>query len=150
MSITVRFLHEAHDEPDVGIGQITLGAFVEEFAMVLTTWSRERYEQQWREGIQRLINGDTKSCLITSFWSDENAFGGEWWKMYRVEDQVVINNQLIRQEIFDQQDLHNFDPENPYLCIPEWRSANDYGQEPSRWSVQFSQITPWSSLITAH
>ncbi|MGB6904684.1 MAG: hypothetical protein WBD98_17770, partial [Acidobacteriaceae bacterium] len=68
MSILIRFLHDARDEPDMAIGQITLGAFVEEFEMVLSVWSRERYERQWREGIQRLLDGKSKSCLITSFW----------------------------------------------------------------------------------
>jgi hypothetical protein len=91
MPILIRFLHEVHvdpDEPNVAIGQIALGTFVEEFEMALTTWNRERYEQQWREGIQRILNGASKSCLITSFWGDKDAFGGEWWRMYRVEDQI--------------------------------------------------------------
>jgi hypothetical protein len=152
MSLLIRFLHEAQDEPDepdMAIGQITLGAFVEEFEMVLSVWSRERYERQWREAIQRLLDGESKSCLITSFWGDKNAFGGEWWTMHRVEDQVAVRNQLIRPDIFDQ-DFDNFDPGNPYLSIPEWCPVNEDGQEPSRWFVPFDQITPWSSEVTTN
>jgi hypothetical protein len=147
MSILIRFLHEVHDDPDVpdlAIGQIALGAFVEEFEMILSTWSRARYEQQWSEGIQRLINGESKSCLITSFWSEGAAFGGEWWKMYRVANEVVIQNQLIRPEFG--QDFNNFDPDNPYPSIPDRRSVNEDGQQVSEWFVPFNQITPWSSV----
>ncbi len=151
MSIVIRFLHEVHDEPEIALalGQIALGDFVEEFQMNLSVWSRKRYEQQWSEGIQRLINGESKSCLITSFWSEGATFGGEWWTMYRLKDQVAIMNQLIRPDIFDQE-FDNFDPDNPYLSIPQWRSANEDGQEVSKWFVPFNKITPWSSEITTY
>jgi hypothetical protein len=147
MSILIRFLCEVHDEPEIAVamGQIVLGDFVEEFEMILGTWNRERYERQWAEGIQRLLDGASKSCLISSFWGDKSKFGGEWWRMYRVKDEVVIQNQLIRPDIFDRH-FENFDPDNPYASIPERRSTNNDGQSISEWFVPFTQVTPWSPV----
>ena len=145
MPILIRFLHPVPDEPGVALGEITLGTFVEVFEMALTTWNVEHYQQQWDEGIQRILSCASKSCLITSFWSEKNALGGEWWMMYRVQDQVVIQNQLIRPDVFDQR-YKNFDADNPYSSIPDRKTVTDDGQKISEWSVPFNQITPLPPL----
>jgi CdiI N-terminal domain len=143
MSISIRFLtgvQKADDEHDFAIGQITLGSFVEEFESILTVWSPERYEQQWREGIQTLLNGAAKSCLITSLWLDSNGYGFSWWPLYRIADQVVAQNALIWDpEMFDR----NFDPNEPYRFIPEHRSVSADGQQISEWWVPLNEIIPW-------
>ena len=127
----------------MALGRITLGDFVEDFEMDLMFWNRERYERQWRDGVQRILSGALKSCLVTSIWNEQNLFGGDWWKLYRIEDQVVIQNQLIRPDIFDQ-NFENFDPDSPYPSIQERSSISEDGQKISEWSVPFNQITPLS------
>lgn len=137
MSISIRFLSRVQDESDVAIGQIVFGTFVEEFESILTVWSPERYDQQWREGIQKLLDGGSKSCLIISLWSDSNGFGFCWWPLYRVEEQVIAQNALIWDpEMFDR----NFDPNNPYQFVPEHRSVSEDGHQISEWSVPFNEI----------
>jgi hypothetical protein len=142
MSILIRYLHKLPQEPgapEAALGEITLGTFVEEFEMILTTWDYEQYEQQWRTGIQRLLKGELKSCFLTSYWREKDAFGGEWWPMYRVQDQVIVQNHLIRPDIFEQH-FENFDPEDPYLSIPDRRSLDENGRQISEWSIPFDQI----------
>lgn len=113
--------------------------------MVLTLWNRERYEQQWRNGIQRLLSGASRSCLISSLWKTQNKFEGEWWTIYRQEDRVAVRNQLIRPSIFNQ-NFANFDPDDPYPSIPDRQDLTEDGQHISEWSLPFSQITPLAPL----
>lgn len=148
MSILIRYLHELSEEPgepDLALGEITLGSFIEQFEMNLSTWSVERYQRQWYEGIQKILDGASKSCLMTSFWREDDAFGGEWWPMYRVQDYVIVQDQFIRPDIFSQK-FDNFDPDDPYPSIPDRESVNEDGQKISEWSVPFNQIAPLSPL----
>lgn len=139
MSISIRFLIKLENEPDLAIGQITLGNFVEEFEMSLTVWNRERYEQQWKEGIQRILNGAPKSCLIASLWGDKGTWGFSWWPLYRIGDQVVAQSALIWDlNMLDK----DFDPDDPYQFIREHISMNEDGQSLSEWSVPFDQVAP--------
>src|SRR5579862_862278 len=135
MSIAIRFLtgiQKEKDEPDFAVGQITLGSFVEEFESILSVWDLERYEQQWQEGIQRLLRGASRSCLMTSLWGDLNGHGFAWWPLYRVGNEVVVQNALIWDpEMIDR----DFDPKDPYRFIPEHRSLSEDGQQISEWRV---------------
>jgi hypothetical protein len=145
MSISIRFLtgvQKEENEPDFAIGQITLGTFVEEFESILTVWSLERYQQQWQEGIQRILNGATRSCLIASLWGDSNGYGFNWWPLYRTGNQVVAQNGLVWDP--EMQFLYrNFDPNDPYRFIQGHRSVNEDGQQISEWCVPFEEIIPW-------
>lgn len=148
MSILIRFLHQLPEEPgepDLALGEITLGAFTEQFEMVLSTWNFERYQRQWCEGIQRILDGASKSCLITSLWRKEDAVGGEWWPLYRVRGHVIAQNHFIRPDIFSRK-FDNFNPDDPYPSIPDRERVNEDGQEISEWSVPFNQIAPLSPL----
>lgn len=148
MAISIRFLtgvQKEKDEPDLAIGQITLGTFVEEFDSILSVWDLERYERQWTEGIQRLLDDGSKSCLITSLWGDSNGYGFNWWPLYRVGDQVVAQNALIWDPAI-QLLYSNFDPNDPYRFIPEHRSVTEEGQQISEWYVSFNEIISWNKL----
>lgn len=141
MSIRIQFLHKVPDEDSVALGRITLGEFVEEFEMILSFWNRERYEKQWRDGLQKILEGALRSCFITSVWNENGVFGCEWWRMYRIGEQVAIQNQLIRPHIFNQS-FENFNPDNPYPSIQDHHSFDEDGQQISEWLVRFDQIQP--------
>jgi len=140
MSLKIRFINKTDYEPGLARGEITLHEFVEEFESSLALWNAERYERQWQEGIERLRHGAASSCLITSVWasprdSDCDVFG-VWWKLYRVGERVVVQNQLLLSSVFGRE----FDPDDPYRSIPERRSVNAEGVQVSEWTVEFDSI----------
>jgi hypothetical protein len=136
MSLTIRFLNSVGYEPDLALGEITLDDFVETFDIPLTFWSAARYERQWREGIDRLLKGAARSCLITSMLDPRSEAFGDWWKLYREGDHVLVQNQMLLTEVYGK----NFDPDEPYRSIPERLPFNAEGTPISEWCLEFNKI----------
>jgi hypothetical protein len=136
VSLNIEFIGEY--EPGVGHGLISVNDFVEDFESDLTFWTAYRYEAQWREGIDRLLRGESRSCLITSIWGRpaEGPFG-VWWTLYRQGHLVVVRNQLLFSSVFPE-----FNPEEPYGSIPERTLVNEEGNEISEWSLEVNSISP--------
>jgi hypothetical protein len=115
MSLRIRVIKKTDYEPALALGEITLDDFVETFETLLTFWGADRYEYQWREGLDRLLKGAAKSCLITSMLDSKYENFGVWWKLYREGDQVVVQNQLLLSDVLGR----HFDPDDPYQSIPD-------------------------------
>jgi CdiI N-terminal domain len=80
-------------------------------------WKVPDYEQQWAQGMQRLLNGASKSCLITSLTeptADADCAFGCWWKLYRNSDKVLVQQQLLLEDFLGKE----FDVSGPYRSIP--------------------------------
>lgn len=136
MSLKIRFTNKMDYEPDLALGEITLDDFVETFETPLTFWKADRYERQWREGIDRLLKGALRSCLITSMLDPRSEVFGVWWKLYREGDHVVVQNQLLLTEVLG----GDLDPDEPYRSIPERLPFNAEGALVSEWLLEFSEI----------
>jgi hypothetical protein len=136
MSLRIRFTNKTDYEPGLALGEITLDDFVETFETALTFWGAERYESQWREGIDRLLQGASRSCLITSLVDSGCEVFGVWWKLYREGNHVVVQNQLLLSSVFGK----NFNPDDPYSSIPDRMFLNCDGEQISEWSVEFAKI----------
>jgi hypothetical protein len=88
--LAICFTSAANDEglnqtgagPGWGRGRITLDDFVEDFESPLWFWKTADYERQWTQGIQRILEGEPKSCLITALiepiQTADYVFGS-WW-----------------------------------------------------------------------
>lgn len=50
-------------------GLIVIDEFRESFEASLTYWSVHDYEVHWGEAIKRLLDGRSRSCLITSLYN---------------------------------------------------------------------------------
>lgn len=139
MSLTIRFINKTDYEPSLALGEITLNDFVENFETSLTFWGADRYEKQWRQGIDRLLEGASKSCLITSMLDPQCEHFGVWWKLYREGEQVVVQNQLLLADVLGR----TFAPDEPYQFIPDRQSFSADGDAPvSEWVVAFDTIGP--------
>jgi hypothetical protein len=136
MSLRIRFTNRTDYEPDLALGEITLDDFVETFETSLTFWSADRYERQWQDGIDRLLKGALRSCLITSMLDSRSEVFGVWWKLYREGDHIVVQNQLLPAEVFG----GDFDPDEPYRSIPARLPPNAEGAPVSEWFLEFSKI----------
>jgi hypothetical protein len=139
MSLRIRFISKTDYEPTLALGEIALDDFVETFEIPLAFWSVDRYENQWREGIDRLLNGAVKSCLITSMLDSRSEVFGVWWTLYREGNHVVVHNGLLLSDVHGK----NFNPDEPYEAIPDRRSFSDDGTPVSEWFVDFHKIRPY-------
>lgn len=138
MPLTIRFINKTDYEPGVALGEITLDDFVESFESWLTFWNVDQYENQWREGIHRLLEGAPKSCLITSIAEPKYEHFGAWWKLYRDGEYVVVQNQLLLSMVLG----NNFNSGNPYEFIPDRSSFSEDGVAVSEWCIKFNSIRP--------
>jgi hypothetical protein len=122
--------HMADDEP-VAYGEIQIGTFTERFLAPLSYWSTDAYARQWAEGLQRLVNQLSPSCLITSMYDPTYANFITLWNLYLDErtPTVYVQNQIL---FFDQ--LHEaFALNRLYHYIPERMSMNEDGHPISEW-----------------
>jgi len=94
----IRLLPEIPIEIDEGEslmwGNLQIGDFKETFVASLFDWTPGTYRRQWREAAERLVNGESKSAFVTSFVPPTHAGHFEWWKCYRVNEIVYVQNQL--------------------------------------------------------
>jgi hypothetical protein len=138
MSLRIRFVNKINYEPGLAFGEIVLDDFVENFEASLALWSADRYERQWREGVDRLLSGASRSCLITSVWDTRSEAFGFWWVLYREGDRVAVHNQLLLHEVLGK----NFNPDDPYESIPDRVSVSADGEQISEWFLAFDEIQP--------
>jgi hypothetical protein len=139
MSLRIRFINKTNYEAGLALGEIALDDFVENFETPLTYWDADRYEKQWRQGLDRLLAGASRSCLITSMLSPNYEVFGVWWKLYREGPQIVVQNQLLLSDVL----AREFDPEDPYKSIPDRVSLSEDGTPVSEWLFAFNQIEPF-------
>lgn len=138
MALTIRFIKKTDYEPALALGEIALDDLVESFETWLTFWDTDQYENQWREGIHRLLEGAPRSCLITSISDPNCEWFGVWWKLYREGEYVVVQNQLLLSKVPG----CNFNSKNPYEFIPDRSSFSEDGVPVSEWRIKFNDIRP--------
>ena len=136
MSLTIHFINKTNYGADVALGEVALDDFVERFEASLIFWDTDRYESQWRQGIDRLLDGAPKSCLITSILEPKYEHFGTWWVLYRDGQQVLVQNQLLLLDVFGS----GFDPDQPYASIRDRVSLCAEGERISEWSINFDDI----------
>lgn len=137
MALKIYFLDDA-TAVDLCRGEIVLNNFVERFEAPLSFWSASQYKKQWSEGLRRIIDGDSRSCLITSMYDPKKANFIVWWPMYRYPDRIVVQNQIL----FMNKLPELFDPSDPYRFIGEHVSIGDEGEPVSEWFIDPGTLQP--------
>ena len=116
MNFLIEFLEDAQGYEDLVQGQIKINEFCEVFEASLSFWDREDYVAQWNRGLSRLVLGRKTSCLITSMYDPKIANFIIVWTLYREGTKILVHNNLLFLE-----DIHGeFDPDNPYIHIPQY------------------------------
>jgi hypothetical protein len=122
MAFSIELLSDAILDPATGTearyGDITLDDFQERFVALTTFWKAVDYERHWRTALQRIVDGARSSCLITSLHSPQESHILFWWPMYRVDDQVLVQNGIL----FLDKLSTPFDPTNPFTYVPPRRA----------------------------
>jgi hypothetical protein len=140
MAFSIDLIPDPVPDLDPGVvaslGTIQIGSFQERFIASLMYWSADDYKRHWRQAIERILHSSDVSCLITSVVDPTTANHIFWWPMYRVNEYVFIQNQIL---FFDQLQFP-FDEQNPFSSVAERRTIDEDGNRISEWSVQIDEL----------
>ena len=97
-------------------GRLQFGDKCETFATDISYWKIPQYTKQWQEGLQRLVDGASNTCLLVSVNSPHDKEHGvvDWWRMYRDGDSVRVVHQM---NALVELENETFDVTNPYKHI---------------------------------
>lgn len=124
-------------------GIIVVGDSTEEFLANLSEWTQREYREQWRRSIRRLLEGERKAVLITTFSSPTVASHLEWWALYREGEDVFAQNQLL---FFDDLDAQ-FDPSRAVEFLRERQTKNEEGLAISEWRVSMDDLRAFAEQV---
>jgi len=118
------------------LGKIHIDNFSENFQASTSYWDRCKYLSQWKDGLNNIINGGSKSAIITTMYDPSTANFIFWWVMYAVGDDVFIQNHVLFIE-----DLKEpFNESNFAKYVPVRETVNEEGDTISEWKVNFNEI----------
>lgn len=135
-NFSIAFTGFDEEDPLVAIGELKLGEHSEYFEAVLEFWGLEDYERSWAEGLRRLLDGASVSCLATSMIDPPTPNFVEVWPLYRDGDDVYVQDQLI----FMDQLTHEFDPAAPWDSVRPRAVVNEDGRKIQEWRVGLDDV----------
>jgi hypothetical protein len=116
--------------------RIVLHDFAEQFPVVLELWSERDYERQWRDGARRIVDGWSKSCLVTSIATAQTVEMTEFWAPYRLAEEVVVHQVLIP--------TGQVDPDDVYAAIPDY----DCAASVSDWRLDEEDLAAYAAALS--
>ncbi|MCL4380173.1 hypothetical protein M1466_01610 [Candidatus Dependentiae bacterium] len=69
-------------------------AFYNKHTLVFDCWTQEMYQQQWREGLERIKTHDS-SCLVA--YIDNNCI--TTWALYKIGNRIHIQERILMAEV---------------------------------------------------
>jgi hypothetical protein len=146
MAFLISFVNDnalTEKQDDLKLGKIILGDYEEHFEASLSYWSMEDYLKHWEYALHRIAYQSNKSCLITSMYNPRSSNYLYWWPMYKDGSSVFIQNQIL----FLKNIKPKFDPNNPYLSVPDRKTMNEEGHEISEWELSIEEILEYLRLL---
>ena len=129
-------LEPHEDEGKVGL--LVLGQDRERFVVHTRIWSELEYLDHWRAALIRALDGK-EAALITDMRTPTESSHLIWWPMWRVNNEVVIHNQLLSFEEHKIQETH-IDVGRLHRFIGEYHSHDKEGTPLSEWTVSVSEV----------
>jgi CdiI N-terminal domain len=133
---SIAFTGFDEQDPLVATGELRLGENHERFESVLGFWGVDDYRQSWTAGLQRLLAGESTSCLATSVSEPSNANFVEVWPLYRQGADVFVQNSLL----FLDQLPREFDPGAPWQSVAPRSVVDEDGEPISEWRISLDDI----------
>lgn len=147
MTFSIHFIRDKATDITPGekakYGRITLGNYTERFFVSLEYWSVTDYRRHWYEAINRIVKCSRVSSLITSMDNPTTAKYIEWRPMYRIRDNLYIQDHLLFLKTL----RTPFDEKNAFKSVPPRKTVNEEGEPISEWSVPLSDVEKfWRKL----
>ena len=140
MSFSIRFTRERVTDVARGekakFGEIVIGSYCERFFASLDYWRAFDYRNHWKTAITRIVEGKSRSSLITSMDDPAIAKRIFWRPMYRIGDMVYIQHQILFLDMLPTR----FDEENPFKFVKERETVNENGEKISEWFVSVREM----------
>jgi CdiI N-terminal domain len=140
MAFSIGLISDPLPKLDPGVvasfGVIQIGSFQERFIASLMYWGADDYKRHWKQAIERVLHSSDVSCLITSMVDPATATFIFWWPMYRVNENVFIQHQIL---FFDQLQSP-FDERTPFSFVSKRQTINEDGERISEWSVRINEL----------
>ena len=140
MAFSINLLSEPFQDPESGVlvsyGSIEIGTFNERFLASLVYWRPNDYMHHWKEALTRIDSLADVSCLITSIVDPSTASHIFWWPMYREEDTVYIQHQIL----FFNNLSCPFNENDPFSSVPKRQLMDEDGNRISEWAVSIKEI----------
>ncbi len=149
MSFSIGFLDEPpsypYDDPTSpeARGVLILGEDKEYFGSSLYQWSKRDYEEQWRHALKALLDGQNRAALITEYIGPESATHLEWWPMYVVGNEVLIQDHLL----FYDQLPDSFSITTAFSFLRDRRITDDEGKKISEWAVAMPEVEKFARTL---
>lgn len=127
-------------------GKIQIGDFSERFIMYLGYWDIPKYQSQWLEGVQRILNDEySTSCLLQNMYDPKQAGFIFTWTMYKIQDTIILHNRML---ILD--DLEEpFDENNPYNSMDPRETITEEGDPISEWTTSTQELEKFLKVLTS-
>ncbi len=127
---------DMQSDKKANLGLIQIGAFEERFTASFAYWGPPDYERHWEEAIDRIVAGSSTSCLITSMASPSTASFIFWWPLYRLGNQVFIQNHIL----FFERLIVPFNENDPYASVRPRRTIDEDGHAISEWVTSIDDL----------
>jgi len=116
--------------------EIRIKNYSKTYSMPVDTWSVEEYEQQWREGLERIKTHDT-SCLIGAIQKGKPNSFINWWILYKEGNTVYIQQNLtFNDTVPPGKLLENLTVQNCYSYITPREIVTDGGAKRYEWKIK--------------
>ena len=135
MNFSIKFL-DKQTNSNFQIGEITMNDYSEKFQSSLSYWNKANYVDQWKDGVQRLFNGNNRSCLVTSMLDPNISSYICLWLLYTEKNIVHIQNQILFLEELNEP----FDESRIYYYISDREIIDEDGHKISEWDIQIDDL----------
>ena len=117
-------------------GVLHISSSSEYFHAPVSYWDREKYLSQWRQGLNLILRGCSKSAFLTTMYDPATANFIFWWVMYLVGSEVHIQHHILFME-----DLNEAFSENDFSrFVPERETMTEDGDAISEWKVSVEDV----------
>lgn len=146
---SIQFLpsSDTDSQEDECDGLIQIKDFEEIFRSSTLFWDKEKYQNNWKLAIERIIFHEYESALIIDIHNPRQEKYVNWWLMYREEEKIHFQNQLLTSSVLNFS-FSKFDPENPFTQISSRETHTEDGEEISEWIIEIKFLEDFYNKIT--
>ncbi len=117
-------------------GYLLIGEHRESFIASQHFWGKSDYEKHWKKALSRILEGESRSCLITSLYDPATANFIEWWPIYGRRGSILVQNHLL----FLADLKEEFDIDDPFRFVPDHSAVSEDGERISEWIVSLDAV----------
>jgi hypothetical protein len=125
-------------------GTIIVDDLTEPFLADLSYWTRTQYLRSWITALTVLDSTEVATtCLITSMSDPRTANFITSWPLYRIGNEVHVQNQVIFLDQLEQK----FDESAPWRSVASRETVNEDGVALSEWHCSIYEIRDCASRL---